>query len=161
MEFLILCTIKSWLVTGAQDGTKTEADASQATIAELAPAPPSDTIPVVVINTIAALTSATEILDTINRFAVVDDVFSKSFAATLVLQSDFASNHVDLLTQVNSSGAFSTVYWSHPKSDREVLPSGPYFLRGGDIHQAWRLYEDELDSFIFSVIPDNVLDPKR
>jgi len=38
------------------------------------------------------------------------------------------------------------------------LPHGPYFLCGNAIHQAWRLYADNLDSFISTVIPKSVAD---
>ncbi|KAF2806256.1 putative amidase, partial [Mytilinidion resinicola] len=117
--------------------------------------------PVVVISVLAGLSSVAQILESIKRFAAVDDVFSKSFATTLVLKSDPTFNNADLSAKLRSSALLSAVYYSHPKSHVEVLPSGPYFLYGGGIHQAWRLYEDELDSFIFSVVPDDVLKPKR
>jgi hypothetical protein len=37
--------------------------------------------------------------------------------------------------------------------DKSPLPEGPYFLVGDSIHQAWKLYADELDSFSVAVIP--------
>ncbi|KAF5614520.1 D-mandelate dehydrogenase [Fusarium sp. NRRL 25303] len=48
-----------------------------------------------------------------------------------------------------------------PGSSQGYLPPGPYFLCHDGIHQAYRLYEDTLDSFIFGVIQDDVLNPKR
>lgn len=97
----------------------------------------------------------------INRFASVDDVYSQSFAHTVILQSILGSNHDGLLAQFKASGRFSTVYHTAPSSPAKALPPGPYFLSQGNIHQAYRLYEDELDSFIFSVIPEDVFNPKK
>ena len=34
-----------------------------------------------------------------------------------------------------------------------VLPEGPYFAVGRQLHQAWRLYPDNLSSFVTAVIP--------
>ncbi len=31
-------------------------------------------------------------------------------------------------------------------------PEGPYFLLGNQLHQAWRLYPDTLDSFVTTII---------
>lgn len=36
------------------------------------------------------------------------------------------------------------------------LPSGPYFLHGPNLYQAWRLYDDVLDAFTFGVIPNSI-----
>lgn len=44
---------------------------------------------------------------------------------------------------------------------KNLLPSGPYFLSGQNLHQAWRLYPDELDAFTFGLLPDNPFDPQR
>ena len=33
------------------------------------------------------------------------------------------------------------------------LPSGPYFVRDRVIHEAWRLYCDNLDAFEITVVP--------
>jgi hypothetical protein len=43
--------------------------------------------------------------------------------------------------------------------DFEQLPSGPYFLYGPNLYQAWRLYEDDLDSFTMGVIPEDIDSP--
>lgn len=52
---------------------------------------------------------------------------------------------------------FTTVYTSSAVG----LPPGPYFLHGPNLHQAWRLYQDYLDAFIFGVVPENALKPER
>lgn len=43
----------------------------------------------------------------------------------------------------------------------DKLPSGPYFLSGPNLHQAWRLYPDELDAFTFGLLPDDLYEPQR
>lgn len=45
--------------------------------------------------------------------------------------------------------------------EKNLLPSGPYLLSGQNLHQAWRLYPDELDAFTFGLLPDNPFDPER
>lgn len=112
-------------------------------------------IPVVVLTTSDAISSTDEAWALINRFASVDDVYSRSFAHTVVLQSN------ELVAQIKGSGRFSAVYHIAPGSPANALPPGPYFLSQGSIHQAYRLYDDELDSFIFGVIPEDVLNPKK
>ncbi|KAF5611513.1 amidase [Fusarium subglutinans] len=56
-----------------------------------------------------------------------------------------------------ASLAFST----RSQAPESHLPPSPYFLRDGGIHQAYRLYEDTLDSFIFGVIPLDALNPEE
>jgi hypothetical protein len=97
----------------------------------------------------------------INRFASIDDVYSQSFARTVVLQSILGRNGDGHLAQFKASGRFSAVYHIASISPTKALPPGPYFLSQGNVCRAYRLYEDELDSFIFSVIPDDVLSPKK
>jgi hypothetical protein len=91
----------------------------------------------------------------------VDDVYAPPFADTLVLQLDSSLDAQRELGQFRDSGCFEAVYHIAPNSPPNVLPTGPYFLTQGNIHQAYRLYEDELDSFIFGVIPEDVLNPKK
>lgn len=61
---------------------------------------------------------------------------------------------------------FSSVYHIASDSARLLdgasrLPSGPYFLSGPNLHQAWRLYPDELHAFTFGLLPDNPFSPQR
>lgn len=49
----------------------------------------------------------------------------------------------------------------HSSQARSQLPSGPYFLSGQNLHQAWRLYPDELEAFTFGLIPDDVFNATR
>ncbi|CAG9942014.1 unnamed protein product [Clonostachys rosea f. rosea IK726] len=121
----------------------------------------SDPIPVVLFTTSAAAPPATEVRALIHGFADVDDVYAPPFSDTLVLQLDSSLDAQRELGQYRDSGCFEAVYHIAPNSPPHVLPTGPYFLTQGNIHQAYRLYEDELDSFIFGVIPEDVLNPKK
>ncbi len=38
--------------------------------------------------------------------------------------------------------------------DVSTLPEGPYFVQGKELHQAWRMYTDELDAFTSAISPD-------
>jgi hypothetical protein len=120
-----------------------------------------DPIPIVVITASDVTSSVDKTCALINRFATIDDVYSKSFAHVIVLQSTIGSTSDKLFAQFKASGRFSAVYHTALSSPSNALPPGPYFLVQGSIHQAYRLYEDELDSFIFGVIPQDVFDPKK
>lgn len=47
------------------------------------------------------------------------------------------------------------------ENHRDKLPPGPYFLRGQNLHQAWRLYTDDLDAFLYGLIPESIADPDQ
>ncbi|KAF4954898.1 hypothetical protein FGADI_5000 [Fusarium gaditjirri] len=102
-----------------------------------------------------------DVLQLISRFVEVDDVYSPSFAHTVVLRCNTDKITMEVLKKFEASGHFSAIYHVSPSSSQCYLPPGPYFLCDDGIHQAYRLYEDTLDSFIFGVIPDDVLNPKR
>ncbi|KAF2240819.1 putative amidase [Trematosphaeria pertusa] len=74
--------------------------------------------------------------------------------------SEAGTDDVISQLQSNDTGRFSAIHQaSGPTSN--PLPSGPYFLHGSNIHQAWRLYDDELDAFVFAVIPEDLRNPLR
>ncbi|KIW29218.1 uncharacterized protein PV07_05045 [Cladophialophora immunda] len=125
------------------------------------PSGQTNPIPVVVLTIGDATASVDKAVALINRFAGIDDVYSQSFARTVVLQSIQGRNGDVHLAQFKASGCFSAVYHIASTSPTKALPPGPYFLSQGNVCQAYRLYEDELDSFISGVIPDDVLSPKR
>jgi hypothetical protein len=122
----------------------------------------SDPIPAVVLTTGDAIDSVDKASTLVDRFASVDDVYSQSFAQSVVLQSSIGNDSLEqLFAEFKASDRFNAVYRTSPSSPPSALPPGPYFLVHGSIHQAYRLYEDELDSFIFGVIPEDVLNPKK
>jgi hypothetical protein len=122
---------------------------------------PANVLPAVLINDLPTENVIQAIEERLSSFARLDDVFQSAFGNNLVIVATASgSPWLDLATQLNSSGRFSGIYRTqvHPT---DVLPSGPYFLQGNSIHQAWRLYPDELDAFIFSVIPEDLRHPNR
>ncbi|KAI0113931.1 putative amidase [Nemania sp. FL0031] len=121
----------------------------------------SDITPILVLRDSTLRGSADELTDLLKDFGSVDDVYKEEFSHTLVVHhSDI---HADTRTSVNLKRppGCSTIYNTRIPSDETRLPPGPYFLHGSSIHQAWRLYADELDAFIFGAIPDDVFEPKR
>jgi hypothetical protein len=121
---------------------------------------PLEIQPVLLINEKLRANTVPEVVKQIERFGQIDDVYSGQFSNTLVLQTNPTNAFTSLMTQLNSSGQFSSVYRANAESWTSVLPPGPYFLQGQSIHQAWRLYPDELD-FSFSVIPEDVWAPAK
>lgn len=97
-----------------------------------------------------------------------DDVCDDEFTGILVVNPSSSGSESDLATDVASGldlSRFSAVY--HLESEAAVLegetplPSGPYFLSGPNLHQAWRLYPDELKAFTFGLVPDDPFSPQR
>ncbi|KAF5604505.1 D-mandelate dehydrogenase [Fusarium subglutinans] len=86
-------------------------------------------------------------------FDLIDDVFVPDFGSILVEKSGDNSSqvHVDRqiyhMDQIKALDGFSE------------LPSGPYFLYGPNLYQAWRLYDDEFGAFTSGVIPDDLNQP--
>ncbi|KAF5243135.1 hypothetical protein FANTH_8327 [Fusarium anthophilum] len=86
-------------------------------------------------------------------FDSIDDVFVPDFGSILVEKSGDNSSqvHVDRqiyhMDQIKALDGFSE------------LPSGPYFLYGPNLYQAWRLYDDEFGAFTSGVIPDDLNQP--
>ncbi|KAF9252091.1 hypothetical protein DTO006G1_2838 [Penicillium roqueforti] len=95
------------------------------------------------------------LMQQLNLFEQVDDVYNREFSRSIVLTGTPEELNQGKSTLVSQK--FSTVYTSSALD----LPAGPYFLHGSNIHQAWRLYPDCLDAFIFGVLPENVLQPER
>lgn len=95
-----------------------------------------------------------DLLKQFDIFKEVDDVYNDDFSKTILLTG--TPEELNLGKSTLASQNVTTVYTS---TDVE-LPPGPYFLYGTEIHQAWRLYEDYLDAFIFGVVPENVLHPE-
>ncbi|UPK93500.1 hypothetical protein LCI18_004435 [Fusarium solani-melongenae] len=90
-------------------------------------------------------------------FESYDDVFNLEFGSILVEKPGGNDNDV-----VNTTIAGRPVYHLDQITaleDMAELPSGPYFLHGPNLHQAWRLYDDEFGAFTFGVIPDDLYQP--
>lgn len=94
------------------------------------------------------------------HFEAVDDVFSAEFGKVLIVASS--------RTSVKGLASYQKVEPIIYHLDSEVsavangsLPDGPYFLRGRNLHQAWRLYPDELEAFSFGVVPESATEPRK
>ncbi|KAF2818873.1 amidase signature enzyme [Ophiobolus disseminans] len=93
-------------------------------------------------------------------FSRRDDVFSSDFSSTLILQTCYDVDILHVANRLMQSSLFRTVHVIEPTNIHGLLPSGPYFIRGKSIHQAWKLYEDDLDAFVIPTIPDYVFHPQ-
>ncbi|KAF4451464.1 hypothetical protein F53441_5556 [Fusarium austroafricanum] len=87
-------------------------------------------------------------------FDSIDDVFVPDFGSILVEKSGDNNSNFQLdakqiyhLDEVQALDGFSE------------LPSGPYFLHGPNLYQAWRLYDDEFRAFTSGVIIDDLNKP--
>ncbi|KAM0495654.1 hypothetical protein ACHAP8_007921 [Fusarium lateritium] len=85
----------------------------------------------------------------LNLFDNFDDVFVPDFGSILVEKTGSNSSRVQDARQVYHMDLIKTL------EGFSELPSGPYFLHGPNLHQAWRLYDDEYGAFTFGVIPDD------
>lgn len=99
---------------------------------------------------------------TLRLFDSYDDVFVPEFGAVLV---EKPGPNATAAADVEPSSHGRRLY--RLSGDVEVtgdvagLPSGPYFLYGPNLYQAWRLYDDDLGAFAFGVIPENVTHTTR
>jgi hypothetical protein len=98
------------------------------------------------------------ISETLQTFHNTDDVFSADFQDVLVLQVPPGFDR-KLIPQ--SALGFNSIFTLTLEDEATGVPPGPYFLQNRTLHQAWRLYTDDLDAFITTVIPDDVHQPKR
>ena len=95
--------------------------------------------------------SESHVLLAFEQFSKTDDVFSQGFQEGLIiLQSKF---------KLESSSLPSgwTFYINDEETTHLHLPNGPYFAKGGSVHQAWRLYADNLNAFLSMSFPDDIV----
>lgn len=89
-----------------------------------------------------------------------DDVFIPDFGSVLVEKP--GNGNASAVNSLEDSSARQVYHLDDIvglSDDFAELPSGPYFLHGPNLHQAWRLYDDDLGAFAFGVIPDDVNHP--
>ncbi|KAJ4863587.1 amidase domain-containing protein [Trichoderma breve] len=115
---------------------------------------PDALIPVTLLTTTEINTDLEGILQ---LFATVDDVFQPDFGGILVEKPEKNKT----IGFVHNPAPRSRALFSLQRPEVEVaafedLPSGPYFLHGPNLYQAWRLYDDFLDAFTFGVIPNSI-----
>lgn len=125
-------------------------------------------IPVLVLSE-RELESGPEQLGQILQYYVEnDDVCDDEFTGILVVNPSSSGPESGLAANVVPGldlSRFSAVYHLEPEAavleGKTHMPSGPYFLSGPNLHQAWRLYPDEYEAFTFGLIPDDPFSPQR
>jgi len=114
--------------------------------------------PVTLLSDPAGNLTAKQIDELVRKLLKTDDVYSDAFTKTVVLQTlrDEGSHLLGGSPAISASEmAITETELSLVDDSSQLLPSGPYFVCDGDIHQAWRLYPDELDAFVFPVVPSD------
>nr|ODN88537.1 hypothetical protein L204_06392 [Cryptococcus depauperatus CBS 7855] len=132
-------------------------------------------VPAVVVHQDAKNASLQAIQDSFRRFLDMDDVFAEEFTKNgfLLLQKP-SMGHLsgDTLKQHPGAAnadqaiaeALSADVIDYLKSRSLMLcvlegdvdvPEGPYFVVHQNLHQAWRIYTDQLGAFSTTVIPDD------
>lgn len=123
--------------------------------------------PAIVLSTSTGNLDVGHIPELLQTFSRVDDVYSAAFHDSLVIQTAPGTNLdlTGLRTRIGNDDSvksmFRRILGSYATNVTKLLPSGPYFLQGQNIHQAWRLYPDDLQAFIQTVIPDDIICPSR
>ncbi|KAK1244205.1 hypothetical protein MKX08_002343 [Trichoderma sp. CBMAI-0020] len=124
---------------------------------------PDALIPVTLLTTSEINGDVDGILD---LFATVDDVFQSDFGGILVEKPD-KDTSIGLVQNIGPRSSRTVVRLQQIEAEDKAetdaagfgdLPSGPYFLHGPNLYQAWRLYDDVLDAFTFGVIPNSIND---
>ena len=115
--------------------------------------------PLILLSQLGPAINANTLSKAIHKFKDEDDVFSQDFLNdTIVIQTppNVAFNVESLEHLETEFGGWNITSILHLaiSNDGSLLPEGPYFLHGGNLHQAWRLYPDDLDCFMSTVIPD-------
>lgn len=120
-----------------------------------------DITPILILRDDTLRSTQDELIDLLRDYKTKDDIYMDEFSLTLVVHHSSANVGTMASTELTRPPGCLTVYNAQTPYNESHLPPGPYFLRGSSIHQAWRLYPDELDAFSFGVIPDDVFEPKR
>lgn len=124
-------------------------------------------LPVLVLSERELESGPEKLWDILQYYVNSDDVCIDDFTGILVLAppSGSDSDRVPGDMPVSDLGQFSSIYHlvneTMSLEQGHDLPSGPYFLSGPNLHQAWRLYPDDLEAFNFGLIPDSVFAPRR
>lgn len=125
----------------------------------------STTRPALLLSSADGKLDAARVERDIQPFAILDDVYTTNFHDSLVIQVPHGVelNLEEFINDLRRSTKleFRRVLGSNVDSEKNLLPCGPYFLQGQNLHQAWKLYDDSLGAFIQTVVPDNVTVPKR
>lgn len=98
----------------------------------------------------------------LDHYDAIDDVFIPEFGSVLIEKSSENGTLFNVETEVDSRKVYALDNDLAATTDPlDELPSGPYILQGPNLHQAWRLYDDENEAFNFGVIPQDVTRVER
>ncbi|PMD44122.1 amidase signature enzyme [Hyaloscypha variabilis F] len=119
---------------------------------------PDSVAPVLVLNLPSRKFDVQALKDIFVNFEARDDVFSSRFINGAILYAQTTGNESEGQVMPTAVEEFlraqsSELVFSDPSDTAPRIPEGPYFLKGKNLHQAWRLYEDELCSFVSAVVP--------
>lgn len=89
-------------------------------------------------------------------FGEVDDVFREEFSGVLIEKPSKNGSTVAHVRRTKREEEPFRLAADDGPSPFERLPSGPYFLHGPNLYQAWRLYDDNLEAFTTGVIPESI-----
>ncbi|KAL8934633.1 MAG: hypothetical protein Q9216_005808 [Gyalolechia sp. 2 TL-2023] len=118
--------------------------------------------PAVVINLPNSAISLGQLETGFQRFADEDDVFSMDFVdgALIYVQTKEPRGSVATPTPTLSHEVktyleqhSAQLLFSDQAAELPSLSEGPYFVAQSRLHQAWRLYEDDLEAFVSSSVP--------
>lgn len=89
-----------------------------------------------------------DIADLVTNWTTIDDVWQPGFLTTIILAGFGKSKPA----RASYYGNFTS--WVLPLLDSSQIPSGPYFLdtSTGEVHQAFRLYDDFAGAFMQSLL---------
>ncbi|OBT49057.1 hypothetical protein VE00_00202 [Pseudogymnoascus sp. WSF 3629] len=87
--------------------------------------------------------------DKFKKFPASDDVFNPNFSGLLIIQTNAKAEKFSV--PVGIKAHIQETIWD----DR--IPEGPYFVKGSSVHQAWRLYPDQLNSFMAATVLDDAV----
>ncbi|OCH86083.1 amidase signature enzyme [Obba rivulosa] len=138
---------------------------SSAIVASVAKSFADELIPFSVVFTSALEFSESAFEATVNAWKTQDDVFSDAFlTGVFVTFNGTAHPHVAPSVSLSSTTQkkfgidflFLSEIYPGGISLKKSLPSGPFFLKPstGEIFEAYRLFNDENQAFVYGVIPD-------
>ncbi len=93
------------------------------------------------------------------RFEAIDDVFNSDFTYGSIMLAQVTNGSQAERPPVSDAvkeylrAKSSELLFVDPSEAGTPLPEGPYFFKNKRLHQAWRLYEDNLCSLVTAVIP--------
>jgi hypothetical protein len=102
------------------------------------------------------LPNTSELQAILDGFKTVDDVWSRDFIGTLIIQTTEIGRKLTKEEEgiLRSLGANDIHSFCNGVPGTQ-LPQGPYSLHYGQLYQAYRLYPDTADAFIVSTVLDN------